>query len=110
MKHCPSCGYADSNDNAKFCTECGAAYPQNAETTAPEAVSPCTEAVPAQPEAASTQNGSENGSEQTAPASLLDAYYQQLMEEKKKAFPYGAVIGIGIAAAVVLTVIGFLLT
>ena len=106
MKHCLSCGYADSNDNAKFCTECGAAYPQNEEAAAPEAVSPCTEASPAQPEAASTQNGSE----QAAPASLLDAYYQQLMEEKKKAFPYGAVIGIGIAAAVVLTVIGFLLT
>lgn len=99
MKHCLSCGYADSNDNAKFCTECGAAYPQNEEASAPEVISPCTEA-------ASTQSSSE----QPASTSLLDAYYRQLMEEKKKAFPYGAVIGIGIAAAIVLTVIGFLLT
>ena len=106
MKHCLSCGYADSNDNAKFCTECGAAYPPNEEAAAPKVISPCTEATPAQPEAASTQNGSE----QAAPASLLDAYYQQQKKKKKKAFPYGAVLGIGIAAAVVLTVIGFLLT
>lgn len=109
MKHCLSCGHTDSNDNAKFCTECGAAYPQSTEINASETTSAPEEAASpasAQSEAAPMQNGSE----QTSSTSLLDAYYQQLMEEKKKAFPYGAVIGIGIAAAIVLTVIGFLLT
>ena len=90
MKQCPFCGYEDPMDSAKFCTMCGGAYPPPAET-------------PGQPPEAAAEKPPEQGD-------LFSAYYQQMMAEKKDSPHFGRMFVFLFFGALVLVIIGFLLS